>query len=155
RAKAVTAVLDAAKSEGLRALLAAHFATVATFVPTDVDARIRHHVWSAMQTAEEIAAACDVVDEVASWDARWVSARTVDDGERSLSGHDGEWLGVRAGALGRASALGASELVERLVENIDSELAREERMFVNAWKEGAPAARTLSIATIIAHNLGD
>ena len=28
------------------ALLAAHFTTVATFVPTDVDQRIRQHAWS-------------------------------------------------------------------------------------------------------------
>ena len=27
-------------------LLAAHFVTVATFVPTDVDSHIRHHAWA-------------------------------------------------------------------------------------------------------------
>lgn len=156
RATAVTAVLDRAQSEGLRALLAAHFATVATFVPTDVDARIRHHAWAAMQTAEEISAACDVVDEVATWDARWVSARTVDDHDgRPVSGHDGEWLGVRAGALGRAASLGASDLVDRLVDALDRELAREEKLFADAYDGGAPPARALSLATIIAHNLGD
>ena len=30
----------------LRVRLAAHYATVATFVPTDVDAHIRHHMWT-------------------------------------------------------------------------------------------------------------
>jgi hypothetical protein len=158
RAAAVTSALDNPASDGLRAMLAAHFATVATFVPTDVDARIRHHVWTAMQSAEEIATACDVVDEAASWDARWVSARTVDGldaRDRSLSGHDGEWLGVRAGALGRAASLGASDVVERLVDQLDRELAREEALFCAAYDGGAPARRVLSIATIIAHNLGD
>ena len=64
--------------EYLRLLLAAHFSTVATFVPTDVDSRIRHHAWMELETAEALAKACDVVDEVASWDARLVSARTLD-----------------------------------------------------------------------------
>ena len=106
----VTAALGATaedRLEYLRLLLAAHFSTVATFVPTDVDARIRHHAWMEIETTEALAKACDVVDEVAAWDARLVSARTLDvsptDPSRgSISGHDGEWLGVRAGALGRA-----------------------------------------------------
>ena len=42
----------------LRLLLSAHWATVATFVPTDVDARIRHHAWAAMESEERIARAC-------------------------------------------------------------------------------------------------
>jgi hypothetical protein len=165
RAKAVTATLDQVdeadrdmRAGGLaytRLMLAAHFATVATFVPTDVDARIRHHVWAAMEDAGAIAAACDVVDEVARWDARWVSARTVDVEHAPLSGHDGEWLGVRAGALGRALALGADDLVTRLVLDLDRELDRESGAFEQALRGGAPARRVLSIATILAHNLGD
>jgi len=143
----------------LRLLLAAHFSTVATFVPTDVDARIRHHAWVEIESAEALAQACDVVDDVASWDARLVSARTLDvgadPGSGSISGHDGEWLGVRAGALGRAAAIGAADLVERLVADLDRELAREEQVFVEAYQGNAPARRVLSAATILAHNLGD
>ena len=174
RAAAVTSVLDrvedatrardSAAAEGspdyLRHLLAAHYSTVATFVPTDVDTRIRHHAWVAIENAEGLALACDVVDEVAAWDARWISARTVDvstsDPSRgSISGHDGEWLGVRAGALGRAATLGAKDVIERLVECLDRELEREEQVFVEAWRGGAPARRVLSAATVLAHNLGD
>src|SRR5207302_6296293 len=104
------AVVEALTTDGtdrlayLRVLLAAHFTTVATFVPTDVDARIRHHTWMEIENEDALTAACDAVDEVAAWDARWVSARAVDltrDGDGgSISGHDGEWLGGRAGALG-------------------------------------------------------
>jgi len=171
RAAAVVAVLDrvaeaeatqrsAPSSDYLRLLLAAHYATVATFVPTDVDARIRHHAWVAIESAEELAQACDVVDEIAAWDARLVSARTLDPddeppGARCVSGHDGEWLSVRAGALGRAAVLGAKDLTERLATAIDDELAREERLFVKAFEDRAPAKRTLAAATILAHNLGD
>lgn len=139
----------------LRLLLTAHFATVATFVPTDVDARIRHHAWASMDTPEEIARACDVVDEVAAWDATWVSARVVvTPGEGRLSGHDGEWLGVRAGALGRAAAIGAEDLVERLVADLDREVDRHARVLDEALAGGS-AERLLSIATIVAHDLGD
>ena len=167
RAAAVTSALapdiDGAKDRlaYLRLLLAAHFSTVATFVPTDVDARIRHHAWMELESADGLAAACDVVDDVASWDARWVSARSVEvseDGrtdEGSISGHDGEWLGVRAGALGRAFTLGAKDVIERLVDARDRELAREEQLFVRALEGGAPPRRVLSAATVLAHNLGD
>jgi hypothetical protein len=40
----------------LRLRLAAHYATVATFVPTDVDAHIRHHHWMAIDDASAFAA---------------------------------------------------------------------------------------------------
>jgi hypothetical protein len=137
----------------LELLLTAHFATVATFVPTDVDARIRHHAWMAMSSPDALAAACDRVDAVASWDVHAVSARVVDDAGAPLSGHDGEWLAVRAGALGRAAVLGAGDLVERLTGQIDAELDREEAIVRRALDESAE--RALRVATTVAHNLGD
>jgi hypothetical protein len=131
-----------------RALLAAHFCTVATFVPTDVDARIRHHVFEEMDEAK-LAAACDVVDEAARWDPNLVSARVV----RGISGHNGEWFSVRAGALGRAITVGARDLAARLVAAIDEELAREHAVLVELTR-GDPLD-LLRCATTIAHNLGD
>lgn len=137
----------------LHLLLTAHWATVATFVPTDVDARIRHHAWMAMEDPAMLARGCDRVDTVAKWDASLVSARVV----RGLSGHDGEWLGVRAGALGRAATLssreGATEIVDRLVAELDATVDRHERLVTEAM--GGDARTALSIATIVAHNLGD
>jgi hypothetical protein len=144
------------RTEYLRLLLAAHYATVATFCPTDVDARIRHHAWAEIESTEVLAEAVAAVDDVAAWDAGAVSARSVVDRERGrLSGHDGEWLAVRAGALGRAAVLGAgaAELFERLRVAIDDEIAREEAI---ALASLATSARTaLEVATIVAHNLGD
>lgn len=140
----------------LRLLLAAHFTTVATFVPTDVDVRIRHHAWAALEDPKALEPMVAVIDEVAAWDARLVSARTVPAaGGGSLSGHDGEWLSVRSGALGRALALGATEVAEHLAAAIDRELDREEKTFTEAIARKAPAKETLAIATVIAHNLGD
>jgi hypothetical protein len=141
----------AAQLRALRLRLAAHYATVATFVPTDVDAHIRHHSWMAIDDASVFAAAREIVDEAVQRDARAVSERVTD----GLSGHDGEWLSVRAGALGRALALGLRAEAERLMEHIDAELDREQRCFDDALARGAPARTALALATIVAHNLGD
>ncbi len=139
----------------LSLLLAAHYATVATFVPTDVDARIRHHAWQAVATADALTAACDVVDEVARWDVHAVSARVFVSPDRGLlSGHDGEWLAVRAGALGRAAVLEAPHVVDRLAQELDAELDREEAILREAL-DGRVARDALSVSTIVAHNLGD
>lgn len=142
----------AASPHGLpyfRALLAAHFCTVATFVPTDVDARIRHHAFEDMDEAA-LAAACDVIDEAAGWDVSLVSARVVN----GISGHLGEWLSVRAGALGRAVELGARELAARLRAGIDDDLAREHAVLAELAARG-DELDVLRAATTVAHNLGD
>jgi hypothetical protein len=161
RCAPVTALFDGAADESLddpaalvrafRLRLAAHYATVATFVPTDVDAHIRHHTWVAVANAEVFAQARACIDEAAARDARFVSARVTD----GLSGHDGEWLSVRAGALGRALVLGLDDDAVALAEGIDAELDREQRAFAAALDRGAPATTTLALATTIAHNLGD
>ncbi len=150
------------KHEGtayIELLLSAHYATVATFVPTDVDARIRHHAWQAMTDPQEVARAVEVVDRVATWDVHPVSARVFDSkAHGTLSGHDGEWFSVRAGALARAAQLGAVDLAEAIAKRIDGELDREEAIFREALehdKGAAGSADVLRIATILAHNLGD
>jgi hypothetical protein len=157
----LTAIFDAASDEPLEApgalertlrlRLAAHYATVATFVPTDVDAHIRHHMWMLVGEAEAFARAKACIDEAVARDAEVVSARVI----AGLSGHDGEWLSVRAGALGRAVVLGLGDAAAELAAEIDAELDREHRVFAEALAGGAPATTTLSLATTIAHNLGD
>jgi hypothetical protein len=160
-AEALTGIFDAAVATAgrdaadlartLRLRLAAHYATVATFVPTDIDAHIRHHMWMAIDDASVFAAARAHVDEAAARDAALVSARVT----LGLSGHDGEWFSVRAGALGRALGLGFEDEAARLAAHIDAELDREERLFDDAVAHAAPARSTLAVATIVDHNLGD
>ncbi len=135
----------------LRLLLAAHFTTVATFVPTDVDTRIRHHLWWSLETEDQLLAALDVVDEAASWEPRLVSERVVGTSAGDVSGHQGEWLSVWAGALGRAIALGAEQARERALSRIDGELDREEKIF-GVCRD---PLEILRCATVLAHNLGD
>ena len=162
RCASLTALFDAAIDDdprtdadaplrAFRVRLAAHYATVATFVPTDVDAHIRHHTWVAVPDAEAFALARACIDEAVARDARVVSARVTD----GLSGHDGEWLSVRAGALGRALVLGLDGEAAALAEHIDAELDREQQVFAAAIDCEAPATTTLALATTIAHNLGD
>jgi hypothetical protein len=161
RCAALTAVFDAAEDEpvdqprgllrAFRLRLAAHYATVATFVPTDVDAHIRHHTWVGITDAETFTEGRLCVDEAAARDPTLVSARVTE----GLSGHDGEWFSVRAGALGRALVLGLDAEAATLAQRIDAELERERRLFAAAIDNGAPATTTLALATTIAHNLGD
>lgn len=134
-------------------LLAAHFTTVGTFCPTDVDARIREHAWRGL-SGDRLAAAVARVEEVASWPVAPVTARhVVVDGE-VLSGHQGEWFSVLAGALGRALALGDTAVVERVRAWIEAELAREAALVARARKHGTPQ-ELLAVVTTVAHNLGD
>jgi hypothetical protein len=137
----------------LRFLLAAHYSTVATFVPTDVDARIREHAWTSLPR-EHLAQGMDIALEAAAWDIRAVSVRYVEVDGALLSGHRGEWFSVVAAALGRALVLGEAEQIARATAFIDDEIAREQRQFEVAQKSG-DAQLLLSTATIIAHNLGD
>ena len=158
---ALTEIFDSAQDEPLeqpgalertlRLRLAAHYATVATFVPTDVDAHIRHHMWLSVGDAETFARAKACIDEAVARDARVVSARVTE----GLSGHDGEWLSVRAGALGRALVLELGDAARVLADEIDAELERERRIFAEAVERGEPATTALALATTIAHNLGD
>ena len=97
--------------EYFRLLLSAHYATVATFTPTDVDARIRQHHVNALDQ-EGLAVAVRTLFEVAAWSASLVSSRVVREGTHEFSGHLGEWMSVAAGALGRAYTLGAAPEIE-------------------------------------------
>jgi hypothetical protein len=140
----------------LELLLVAHHATVASFVPTDVDARIRHHEWQQLEGKDEIAAAVALVDRIAALPAREVSTRVVADAlAGDVSGHDGEWLSVRAGALGRAVLVGATAVAEHVVAAIEAELVREARAFTEAFEDDARSLDALRLATLVAHNTGD
>jgi len=141
----------------LELMLAAHYLTVGTFVPTDVDTRIRHHHWIGLDR-ERLRAGIDVVERVATWDPRLVSERVarvgnVGSGDSFVSGHEGEWLSVRAGALGAALALEDDESIARLENAIDEERAREAELYQAA--ERGDVLACLAAATLLAHNTGD
>lgn len=144
-----------ARGEYLSALLAAHYVTVATFVPTNVDTHIRHHHWWSVANEDELRSSLDRIDEAASWDPRLVSNRTVEIGGEVLSGHDGEWFAVRAGALGRALAMGDKPSIDKLVAQLDAEVEREASMYRVVKAAKGRELDLLRVATLITHNLGD
>jgi hypothetical protein len=150
--------LDPLSSNYFALLLAAHHLTVATFVPTDVDARIRHHAWVDAD-ADRLARQIELVDAAASWDARAVSARTLADPRAPegppISGHDGEWLAVWAGAMGRALVLDDATSRDRTSAAIDASLARQASLYCALEASPDRMADLLRASTILAHNAGD
>jgi hypothetical protein len=140
----------------LRLLLAAHHATVATFVPTDVDSHIRFHAWQRCETVDELRVAAAVLEETAAWDPAEVSARVVSvDGVGAISGHDGEWMGVRAGALGRALALDDAATADAQTAFLDAALERHAEAFARVQRARGSELLALEVVATIAHNLGD
>jgi hypothetical protein len=146
-------LVDGAGEDYLALLLAAHFTTVGTFCPTDVDARIREHAWTAL-SRERLASAVERVEEVAKWPVAPVTARHIVIKRQVLAGHQGEWFSVMAGALGRALALADAAVVERTQAWIEAELTREAALVTQVRKKGT-AQELLCVVTTVAHNLGD
>lgn len=135
--------------------LCAHYITVATFVPTDVDNQIRQKLWNqklAPGCSERMAA---IVLEAKNWNALAMTERyaTSPASGESLSGHDGEWFSVAVGAYAAHRTKNPS-LASEIFEAIYKELKREAAIFfdLKAAKEGIGL---LKAATLIAHNLGD
>lgn len=152
--------LDAADQElshlqYFEACIAAHWATVASFVPTDVDQQIRFRLWHPALPLSVIEAMAERVLEAKRWDARRLSTRfqhSPETGE-GLSGHDGEWFSVAAAAYGalRKKAPASSEIIRAAIV---SELEREANVFLDL-ERAKDGLGILRASTLIAHNLGD
>lgn len=135
--------------------LAAHHATVATFVPTDVDSKIRGLLWLETRDPVLLARMFDLALEMHSWPLKGVSTRWDLVEGRPISGHDGEWLSVMAGSLGRFLQLGLSDLAERAGAAIEAELERQSHGFRLAFAKAGDELLTLRLAMSITHNVGD
>lgn len=136
--------------------VAAHFASVATFVPTDVDTKIRAHLWW-RRPREELALQRKVALALATWDVRPISARVVevDDEVGPVSGHDGERLSILCGgALGHLAA-GDEQGSKELEAAIDAELARQAEAFARLARAPGRERDLLVLAASIVHNAGD
>ncbi|NDG85513.1 MAG: hypothetical protein EBX52_10845, partial [Proteobacteria bacterium] len=140
--------------------VSAHFATVGTFVPTDVDIAIREKLWSFVHSDPVFSPLWAVTRRFIGWNETPVSKRWVElDGSR-LSGHQGEWLTVAMGAYGTAKRIG-SEFLPEIREEIEREVDREEGIlrelrlrFVD--EPGVDSMKAyLGAVAAVAHNLGD
>ena len=136
--------------------MAAHHATVGTFVPTDVDSKIRGVLWKESRDPGVLRPMADLALLAPGWSLDGVSTRwSVVNGAAPVSGHNGEWFSVLAGAHGRFLALGDSEYAGRMADAIDTELGREAEVFKTALRKPGLEIETLRLAMLIAHNLGD
>lgn len=140
--------------EYFRLCLSAHWVTVASYVPTDVDNQIRSRLWPAGLDAGTIAEMVDLVEQSLSWEIRDYSTRYVESPRLGiLSGHQGEWFSVAVAAYGASRRL-HPELAERIADQILKEVEREAHFYLECRERG-DGVSLLKAATAIAHNLGD
>jgi hypothetical protein len=133
--------------------LAAHYTTVATFVPTDVDNQIRKNLWHPgleQSVAERMA---DLTLASLAWDFRPVTARYQEFQGDYVCGHQGEWFSVAVGAYAHHRAMKPG-LAKQVAERILEEAEAEARLFAGL-KKARDGIGLLKASTAIAHNLGD
>ncbi len=150
-----TIMVDISHLDYFRLCLFAHHATVATFVPTDVDVHIRFKLWQPplnLQTRLEMA---ELVLESLSWDYTRVSTRlaTSPVSGEFMSGHQGEWFSTVVAAYAAAAHL-EKDLSQRILEMVVNEIHRQAQIFAD-FKQVKDGIGLHRAATVIAHNLGD
>ena len=105
--------------------LACHHATVATFVPTDVDTKIRGIVWRESRDPDVLRPMLRLALSARAWTEEGISVRSV----RGVSGHNGEHWSAIAGGLGRMVELGDTTSADEALAAIEAEIDRERRIF--------------------------
>jgi hypothetical protein len=131
--------------------LACHHGTVATFVPTDVDTKIRGLLWHESRDAEVLRPMLRLALAARGWSEEGISTR----GVRGVSGHNGEHWSVLAGGLGRLLELGDQAAAEQAQAAIEAEIDREQAVFDEACAEKGAELDLLRLAMTLAHNRGD
>ncbi len=145
-----------ARTDYFALCLAVHCASVASYVPTDVDAKIRHALWFDPMPEEELERMCALALYHGAWDVRRISARVVEvAGVGPVSGHDGERLSVLCGALMGMLAVGRARDAAVFEAAVDEELAREARAFEALAAARGRVVEFLNLCTILTHNVGD
>ncbi len=145
--------------EYFQLLYAAHFSTVATFVPTDFDVHIRHKLWFAAldekDAPELIHALASFALDARSWDSKQVSERWVRDTKTGhvLSGHDGEWLTIAVPAY--AACLRKNVVLkDAIYDAVVGEVVRESELVASLFRS-RDGIGFLKAAALWAHNSGD
>ena len=136
--------------------VAAHFATVMTYVPTDVDTKIRDQLWYVDRSPDELVRRKELALALAAWDVSSISRRRVMvDGVGAVSGHDGERLSVLCGGILGLSRVGDEAGADELTNAVDAELTREARAFAALERTRGREVELLQLATVLTHNAGD
>ncbi|MBL8230424.1 MAG: hypothetical protein JNL98_18180 [Bryobacterales bacterium] len=136
--------------------MACHHATVATFVPTDVDSKIRGLLWRQTYDRDALRRMFDFTLRAMRWSIEGISMRATNlAGLGPVSGHNGEMLSVLAGALGTFLKVEDAEYAERAAEAIHAELEREAAELDFALARKGCELDALRIAASVTHNVGD
>lgn len=131
--------------------LACHHATVATFVPTDVDTKIRGIVWRETRDRDAVRGMLRFALGSRAWTEEGISIRAV----RGVSGHHGEqWSAIAAG-LGYLLELGDTAPAEEALAAIDAEIVRQQAVFDALCAERDSELDLLRLSMTLAHNRGD
>ena len=131
--------------------LACHHATVATFVPTDVDTKIRGIVWRETRDPDVLRPMLALSLAARGWTEQGISTRNV----RGVSGHNGEHWSAIAGGLGRLLELGDQSSAQEALAAIEGEIDRQQLVFDHAAAEKDSELDLLRLAMTLAHNRGD
>lgn len=131
--------------------LACHHATVATFVPTDVDTKIRGIVWRESRDPAVLRPMLRLALAARAWTEDGISVRSV----RGVSGHNGEHWSAIAGGLGRLLELGDAASAEEAQAAIEAEIDREQAIFNEVAGERDAELDLLRLSMTLAHNRGD
>jgi len=148
--------IDAVREDYFAYCLACHHATVATYVPTDVDSKIRGLLWRQTRDRDSRRRLFDFALRSLNWSIDGISKRgTALTGGAPVSGHNGEQLSVLAGALGAFVKAADDEYAEHAANAIESELAREAAEFDFALAHKGCELDALRLAASLTHNVGD
>jgi hypothetical protein len=131
--------------------LACHHATVATFVPTDVDTKIRGILWRESRDPEVLRPMLRLALASRAWTEDGISVRSV----RGVSGHNGEQWSAIAGGLGRLLELGDTASADEALAAIETEIDREQAVFDAVCAEPGAELDLLRLSMTLAHNRGD
>jgi hypothetical protein len=131
--------------------LSCHHATVATFVPTDVDTKIRGIVWRESRDPDVLRPMLRFAFASRGWTEEGISIRAV----RGVSGHHGEQWSAIAGGLGRLLELGDTASAEEAQAVIEAEIGREQAVFHAVAAETGGELDLLRLSMTLAHNRGD
>lgn len=131
--------------------LACHHATVATFVPTDVDSKIRGIVWRVTKDPGVLRPMMRLALASQAWADDGISTRRV----RGVSGHDGEHWSAIAGGLGQLLEIGDRTAADEAIAAIEAEIDREQHIFEQTAGERGAELDLLRLAMTLAHNRGD
>ncbi len=136
--------------------LACHHATVATFIPTDVDSKIRGLLWRDAKDPATHRQMFELARRAMNWPLEQVSRRYTElAGRGPVSGHNGEQLSVLLGALQAFLRNGDSEFADQATAAVVAELEREAQEWQTAVDTRGAELDALTIAMSLTHNAGD